>query len=152
MRASTPMEICAAQAPRASGRPGAKAGGRSVVFTLSDPRQRVVALRVMLTPPPTTAHLYLSSPAPPALPALPAPAASGGFGGVEPAAEAVVQLLDVVTQYDVGNALGHLERVIAQLRAETERAASARRVLRTTPVEVLRTALRLRAARSETIR
>lgn len=70
----------------------------------------------------------------------------------EPTPEVVAQLLDVVADHSVEVALSDMEQMIARLRADAEEAAEAREVLRNTPAEVLREALRLRAARIETIR
>jgi len=65
----------------------------------------------------------------------------------EPTPEVVAQLLDVVADHNVDHALSDMEQTIARLRADAEEAAEARAVLRNTPAEVLREALRLRAAR-----
>lgn len=70
----------------------------------------------------------------------------------EPTPEVVAQLLDVVAAYGVDHALSDMEQMIARLRADAEEAAVARQVLRNTPAEVLRHAVRLRAARIETAR
>jgi antitoxin component of MazEF toxin-antitoxin module len=70
----------------------------------------------------------------------------------EPTPEVVAQLLDVVADHSVEVALSDMEQMIARLRADAEEAAEAREVLRNTPAEVLREALRLRAARIETVR
>lgn len=70
----------------------------------------------------------------------------------EPTPEVVAQLLDVVATHSVDHALSDIERMIARLRADAEEAAEAREVLRNTPADVLREALRLRAARIETAR
>ena len=66
--------------------------------------------------------------------------------------EVVAQLLDVVATHSVDHALSDIEQMIARLRADAEEAAEAREVLRNTPADVLREALRLRAARIETAR
>ena len=68
----------------------------------------------------------------------------------EPTPEVVAQLLDVVATHSVDHALSDIEQMIARLRADAEEAAEAREVLRNTPADVLREALRLRAARIET--
>lgn len=65
----------------------------------------------------------------------------------EPTPEVVAHLLDVVADHNVDHALCDMEQTIARLRADAEEAAEARAVLRNTPAEVLREALRLRAAR-----
>ena len=70
----------------------------------------------------------------------------------EPTPEVVAQLLDVVATHSVDHALSDIEQMVARLRADAEEAAEAREVLRNTPADVLREALRLRAARSETAR
>lgn len=70
----------------------------------------------------------------------------------EPTPEVVAQLLDVVADHSVEVALSDMEQMIARLRADAAEAAEAREVLRNTPAEVLREALRLRAARIETVR
>ncbi|ABM10402.1 hypothetical protein [Paenarthrobacter aurescens] len=70
----------------------------------------------------------------------------------EPTPEVVAQLLDVVATHSVDHALSDIEQMIARLRADAEEAAEAREVLRNTPADVLREALRLRAARIETAR
>ena len=70
----------------------------------------------------------------------------------EPTPEAVAQLLDVVAEHSAGHALSDMEQMIARLRADAEEAAVAREVLRNAPVEVVREALRLRAARIEAAR
>ena len=70
----------------------------------------------------------------------------------EPTPEVVAQLLDVVAAHSVDHALSDIEQMIARLRADAEEAAEAREVLRNTPADVLREALRLRAARIETAR
>ena len=70
----------------------------------------------------------------------------------EPTPEVVAQLLDVVADHSVDHALTDMEQMIARLRADAEEAAEAREVLRNTPAEVLREALRLRAARIEAAR
>jgi hypothetical protein len=67
----------------------------------------------------------------------------------EPTPEVVAQLLDVVGDHSVDHALSDIEQVIARLRADAEEAVVARDILRNTPAEVLREALRLRVARSE---
>jgi len=66
--------------------------------------------------------------------------------------EAVVDLLEVVDEHSVDHALSDVEQLVARLRAGAEEAAAAREVLRNTPAEVLRQALRLRAARVEVAR
>jgi len=66
--------------------------------------------------------------------------------------EAVVDLLEVVDEHSVDNALSDVEQLVVRLRAGAEEAAAAREVLRNTPAEVLRQALRLRAARVEVAR
>lgn len=66
--------------------------------------------------------------------------------------EVVALLLDVVADHNVDHALSDMEQMIARLRADAEEAAEARAVLRTTPADVLREALRLRAARIEAAR
>lgn len=70
----------------------------------------------------------------------------------EPTPEVVAQLLDVVTDHNVDHALSDMEQTVARLRADAQEAAEARAVLRNTPAEVLREALRLRAARIEAAR
>lgn len=70
----------------------------------------------------------------------------------DPTPEVVAQLLDVVADHTVEVALSDMEQMIARLRADAEEAAEAREVLRNTPAEVLREALRLRAARIEALR
>jgi hypothetical protein len=65
----------------------------------------------------------------------------------EPTPEVVAQLLDVVADHNVDHALSDMEQMIARLRADAEEAAVAREVLRNTPADVLREALRLRASR-----
>ncbi|WP_408899829.1 hypothetical protein ACJ5H2_21855 (plasmid) [Nocardioides sp. R1-1] len=70
----------------------------------------------------------------------------------EPTPEVVAQLLDVVADHSVEVALSDMEQMIARLRADAEEAAEAREVLRNTPAEVLREALRLRAARIKALR
>jgi len=55
--------------------------------------------------------------------------------------------LQVVAERDVDHALSDIEQLVARLRADAEEAAAAREVLRNTPADVLRQALRLRAAR-----
>jgi len=72
--------------------------------------------------------------------------------GSEPTPEVVAQLLDVVADHSVDHALSDMEHMIARLRADVEEAAEAREVLRNTPAAVLRSALRLRAARIEAAR
>ncbi|MDP3892278.1 hypothetical protein [Nocardioides sp.] len=69
----------------------------------------------------------------------------------EPTPEVVAELLDVVADHSVEVALSDMEQMIARLRADAEEAAQAREVLRHTPAEVLRGALRLRAARIEAV-
>lgn len=66
--------------------------------------------------------------------------------------EFVANLLEVVAEHDVDHALSHIEQLVARLRAGSEEAAAAREVLRNTPTEVLRQALRLRSARIEPTR
>jgi hypothetical protein len=66
--------------------------------------------------------------------------------------EVVAGLLDVVADHNVDHALSDMEQMIARLRADAEEAAEARAVLRITPAEVLREALRLRASRIEAAR
>lgn len=70
----------------------------------------------------------------------------------EPTPEVVAQLLDVVAESNVDHALSGIEDAIAQLRADAERAAEAREIIRNTPAAVMREALRLRAARIEATR
>jgi hypothetical protein len=70
----------------------------------------------------------------------------------EPTPEVVAQLLDVVAEHSVDQALSGMEQMIARLRADAEEAAVAREVLRDAPAEVLREAFRLRAARIEDAR
>jgi hypothetical protein len=70
----------------------------------------------------------------------------------EPTPEVVAQLLDVVADHSVDHALSDMEQMIARLRADAEQAAVAREVLRNARAEVLREALRLRAARIEAAR
>lgn len=70
----------------------------------------------------------------------------------EPTPEVVAQLLDVVAEHSVEGALSDMEQMIARLRAGAAEAEQARDALRNTPAEVLREALRLRAARIETSR
>lgn len=70
----------------------------------------------------------------------------------EPTPEVVAQLLDVVAEHSVEGALSDMEQMIARLRAGAAEAAQARDALRDAPAEVLREALRLRAARIETSR
>jgi hypothetical protein len=67
----------------------------------------------------------------------------------EPTPEVVAELLDMVADHSVDHALSDIEQMIARLRADAEEAAVARDVLRNTPAEVLREAVRLRAARIE---
>lgn len=69
----------------------------------------------------------------------------------EPTPEVVAELLDVVADHSVEVALSDMEQMIARLRADAEEAAQAREVLRHTPAEALREALRLRAARIEAV-
>jgi hypothetical protein len=71
---------------------------------------------------------------------------------LEPTPEVVAELLDVVADHSVDHALSDIEQMIARLRADAEEAAVARDVLRNTPAEVLREAVRLRAARIEATR
>ncbi|WP_300644538.1 hypothetical protein [Nocardioides sp.] len=78
--------------------------------------------------------------------------AHSAFTISEPTPEVVAQLLDVVATHSVDHALSDIEQMIARLRADAEEAAEAREVLRNTPADVLREALRLRAARIETAR
>ncbi|MEJ7831872.1 MAG: hypothetical protein WKF79_03080 [Nocardioides sp.] len=66
--------------------------------------------------------------------------------------EMAAQLLDVVAEHDVGHALSDMEQMIGRLRVNAAEAAAARAVLRNIPAEVLREALRLRAARIEATR
>jgi hypothetical protein len=66
--------------------------------------------------------------------------------------EVVADLLDVVAEHNVDHALSDIAQLIASLRADAEEATAARAVLRGTPVDVLRQALRLRAARIEPTR
>jgi hypothetical protein len=66
--------------------------------------------------------------------------------------EVVAELLEVVAERNVDHALSDIEQLIARLRAGAEEAAAARAVLRGTPVDVLRQALRLRAGRIEPTR
>ena len=61
--------------------------------------------------------------------------------------EVVADLLEFVAAHNVDQALGDIEQLITKLRADAEEAAAAREVLRDMPAEVLRRALRLRAAR-----
>ncbi|WP_350247780.1 hypothetical protein RBB84_25195 (plasmid) [Rhodococcus sp. D-6] len=70
----------------------------------------------------------------------------------EPTPEVVAQLLDVMADHSVEVALSDMEQMIARLRADAAEAAEAREVLRNTPAQVLREALRLRAARVEVVR
>jgi hypothetical protein len=70
----------------------------------------------------------------------------------DPTPEVVAQLLDVVADHSVDHALSDIEHTLVRLRANAEHAAEAREVLRNTPANVLREALRLRAARIETAR
>lgn len=63
--------------------------------------------------------------------------------------EDVVRLLEVVSDHSVAHALSDIEARLAQLRAHEIQAASARQALAQTAPEVLREALRLRAARIE---
>lgn len=79
----------------------------------------------------------------------PQPAASTVF---EPTPEVVAQLLDVVADHSVEVALSDMEQMLSRLRADAAEAAEAREVLRNTSAEVLREALRLRAARNEALR
>ena len=67
----------------------------------------------------------------------------------EPDPEVVAQLLDVVADHNIDHALSDMEQTVARLRAAANSAAAARALLRHTPAEVLREALRLRAARIE---
>lgn len=62
--------------------------------------------------------------------------------------ELVAQLLDVVAEHSVDHALSDIEQVVARLRAGAEEAAVAREALRDAPAEVVREALRLRAAQA----
>lgn len=63
--------------------------------------------------------------------------------------EDVAHLLDVVAEHDLDHALANLERMLDRLRTNAAIAAEAKDTLRSTPAEVLREALRLRAARNE---
>jgi len=67
----------------------------------------------------------------------------------EPTPEVVAQLLDVVAAHNVDHALSDMEQMIARLRADADVAALARDLLRRTSADVLREAIRLRAARTE---
>jgi hypothetical protein len=66
--------------------------------------------------------------------------------------EVVAELLDVIAEHSVLNALSDMEQMMARHRAYAEEAALAREVLRNAPAAVLREALRLRAARIEAAR
>jgi hypothetical protein len=66
--------------------------------------------------------------------------------------EVIAQLLDVVADHTVDQALSGLEQVIARLRADEAEVADARETLRETPAPVLRDAMRLRAGRVEVAR
>jgi hypothetical protein len=64
----------------------------------------------------------------------------------EPGPEGVARFLDVNTDHDIDHALSEMEQTITRLRPDADSAAQARAVLCNTPADVLRTALRLRAA------
>ena len=66
--------------------------------------------------------------------------------------EAVADLLEVLAEHNVDHALSDIEALMARLRAGAEEVAAAREVLRSTPTDVLRRALSLRAARIEPTR
>lgn len=66
----------------------------------------------------------------------------------EPTAEVVAHLLDMVATNNAHDGLSDLEQIIARLRQDAAQASDARDLLRTTSADVLREALRLRAARS----
>jgi hypothetical protein len=66
--------------------------------------------------------------------------------------EVVADLLEVLAEHNVDHTLSDIEQLIARLRAGVEEATAARDVLRSTPTDVLRQALRLRAARIEPTR
>jgi hypothetical protein len=66
--------------------------------------------------------------------------------------EVVADLLEVLAEHNVAHALSDIEALMARLRAGAEEAAAAREVLRSTPADVLRQALSLRAARIEPAR
>lgn len=66
----------------------------------------------------------------------------------DPTPAVVVQLLDVVADHSVDQALSDIEQMLERLRADAAQAAEAREVLRGTSAPVLREALRLRAARA----
>jgi len=70
-------------------------------------------------------------------------------GGEARDPERVASLLDLLVGKDVDHALGHIEDLVARVRAEADEAAAAREVVRNTPPDVLREALRLRSVRAE---
>ena len=70
----------------------------------------------------------------------------------EPTPEVVARLLDMVAAHNTDHALCDMEQMLAQLRATAEEASLARDLLRHAPADILREALRLRAARIEAAR
>ena len=69
-----------------------------------------------------------------------------------PSPEDVARLLEVVSDHSVDHALSDMEAMLARLRANAEQAIVARRQLRETPPQVLREAMRLRAAQIDSSR
>jgi hypothetical protein len=61
--------------------------------------------------------------------------------------QVAADLLDTVADNNVDHAIADIEGLVAQLKQNAEEAAAARDALRRTPAEVLRDAMRLRAAR-----
>jgi hypothetical protein len=78
--------------------------------------------------------------------------ASNAAMGSRPDPEVIADLLEVVAEHNVDHALSDIEQLIARLRADAEEAAAAREALANTPADLLRQALRLRAARIEPAR
>ena len=66
----------------------------------------------------------------------------------EPTAAVIADLLDVVAAHSTHDGLSELERVVAKLRLDATEVSEARDVLRSASTDVLRDALRLRAARA----
>ena len=65
---------------------------------------------------------------------------------------AVADLLDAVADNHVDHAIANIEGLVATLKQNAEEAAAARAALRHTPADVLREAMRLRAARLQSQR
>lgn len=72
--------------------------------------------------------------------------------GTQDAIEVTPALPDMLGHHSIDEAQDHVDRQVTSLRADAEDAAAARAALPTTPAEVLREAMRLRAAHGEPTR